>query len=475
MTNKNNLVRERQESKKLKEIEYTRPDEDKPYIFISYASRDWEKVLENIVYELHTKKGLRIYYDRAFDGSNKRWIEQMREALENGYCKGILVFISEAYITSYATLLEILYSRTEAVKEWKDDEENIPLFEVWLEGVKPSVLKDRFKKNTRIARETIKMEEYEWEVYNDVIEEIASDNENEFQKTAIKLKGKGKDKIMKFNLAVAFSEMLNGQAIPLADFDYFLTSTEDTIRDTCGDGVFDESYIRKDTKTPDQVEEPKPQDSQDIIVQEDDIAKDKDEAKDSIKKDETKEEAKKPIKKPKVSPKAEKKETIVEVENQNTEIMEKAAKITIGQVRQRFASDEDFNNRVGEIRKNGLPYGAKSYMDYAMATVLKGCNDISEDFQLNYYINSIANPEIKKDPSKIGATFTWSSNARKAKGFKGSGKLDQQIDDYFASLHESTSIKDLIEEFEKNNRNEFMTRKNQLAIVGLEKLLEAWE
>ncbi|MCK9444481.1 MAG: toll/interleukin-1 receptor domain-containing protein [Tissierellaceae bacterium] len=442
MTEKNNLVRERQESKKLKEIEYTRPDEDKPYIFISYASKDWEEVLENIAYELHTKKGLRIYYDRAFDGSNKRWIEQMREALETAYCKGILVFISEAYITSYATLIEILYSRTEAVRAWGDGETDIPLFEVWLDGEKPSVLKDRFKKDTKLARETIKMEEYEWQVYNNVIEEIASDNENEFQKTAIKLKGKGKDKIMKFNVAVAFSEMLNGQAIPLADFDYFLTSTEDTIRDTCGDGVFDESYIKKEIKVP-------------VIP-------------------EVKEEEKM-TSEAKVIPKPNKKEIAPEVKKQDTEIISKAAEITIGEVRQRFAKDEEFNNRIGEIRKNGLPYGAKSYMDYAMAAVLKGCNDISEDFQLNYYINSIANPEIKKDPSKIGATFTWSSNARKAKGFKGSGKLDQKINDYFASLPESTSIKELIEKFEKDDRNEFMTRKNKFAIIGLEKLIEAWD
>jgi len=159
--------------------------------------------------------------------------------------------------------------------------------------------------------------------------------------------------------------------------------------------------------------------------------------------------------------------------NQTTQ-KEKNNDITIGEVRDRFASDEAFCAKIGEIRKNQLPFGGRSQMDYAMAAVLGGCNNITKPHQLNYYSYAIADKSNKKDDDKIGATFTWSSNARKAIGMEGSGRLDKELNDYFENLPAELTLKQLIESFEKAERKEFITKKNDLAIIGLQKVIEAW-
>ena len=80
----------------------------KPYVFISYSSKDWHKVLYEIVYELCMKKGLRVYFDTKFDVGSDSWLKQFQENMSDKNCKAVLAFVSPNYKTSYATLMELM-------------------------------------------------------------------------------------------------------------------------------------------------------------------------------------------------------------------------------------------------------------------------------------------------------------------------------------------------------------------------------
>lgn len=83
----------------------------KPYVFISYSSKDWHKVLYEIIYDLCTQKGLRVYFDTQFDVGSDSWLKQFEDNMKD--CKAVLAFVSPAYKTSYATLMELMCAREE--------------------------------------------------------------------------------------------------------------------------------------------------------------------------------------------------------------------------------------------------------------------------------------------------------------------------------------------------------------------------
>lgn len=84
----------------------------KPYVFISYKSDDWETVLQDVVYKLVKDYGLNIYFDGDFDSNSIGWLEQFRTNMRSDLCRRILVFRSARYMTSYATVLELMYSQS---------------------------------------------------------------------------------------------------------------------------------------------------------------------------------------------------------------------------------------------------------------------------------------------------------------------------------------------------------------------------
>lgn len=83
------------------------------YVFISYKSDDFEIALDKILYNTCRKYGLRVYFDTDFKENSGLWIEQFYENMCSPHCKAIIAFISNKYYTSYATLMEIMASRTE--------------------------------------------------------------------------------------------------------------------------------------------------------------------------------------------------------------------------------------------------------------------------------------------------------------------------------------------------------------------------
>lgn len=84
------------------------------YVFISYKSDDYKKVLDDIVYNTCKKYGLRVYFDTAFDDGSSSWIEQYYENMSDTKCKAFIAFIDDAYYSSYATLLEVMSRKTRA-------------------------------------------------------------------------------------------------------------------------------------------------------------------------------------------------------------------------------------------------------------------------------------------------------------------------------------------------------------------------
>ena len=84
---------------------------NKPYVFISYKSDDWETVLADAVYRLVTEYGLNVYFDGSFDSHAEVWTKQFPKNMKDENCKGVIAFLDDKYATSYATLLELMYSQ----------------------------------------------------------------------------------------------------------------------------------------------------------------------------------------------------------------------------------------------------------------------------------------------------------------------------------------------------------------------------
>lgn len=121
---------ERSNDPKVKEITITTRGSKKPFVFVSYASDDWRMVLHEIVYRLNQVYGLRVYFDRDFDVHNENWTKQFPYNMRSPFCKAILVFYSDRYRRRYATLMELMCSKTKRAND-------IPLIPVNLGNLKP--------------------------------------------------------------------------------------------------------------------------------------------------------------------------------------------------------------------------------------------------------------------------------------------------------------------------------------------------
>lgn len=97
------------------------------YVFISYKSDDWETVLHDVVYRLVKDYGLNVYFDGSFDSHNSLWINQFPENMGDYKCKGVIAFFDDKYATSYATLMELLYSQTKKAAMGKANPNGLPI------------------------------------------------------------------------------------------------------------------------------------------------------------------------------------------------------------------------------------------------------------------------------------------------------------------------------------------------------------
>ena len=102
-----NEVQKKERSEYLeKNLQITECSQRKPYVFVSYASDNWEIVFKNAVVPLQQKYGLRVYADKAFDKVNDKWIVPMLRNIRGADV--IVAFVSQSYIESYSCFLELL-------------------------------------------------------------------------------------------------------------------------------------------------------------------------------------------------------------------------------------------------------------------------------------------------------------------------------------------------------------------------------
>lgn len=101
---------ERMKDSRYRDLVVTNCESGKDYVFISYRGDSWRMVLTEIVYKLQKKYGLRVYFDKGFASENNIWIEQFMENMDSYHCKACLCFFDEGYVTSYATLLELMHA-----------------------------------------------------------------------------------------------------------------------------------------------------------------------------------------------------------------------------------------------------------------------------------------------------------------------------------------------------------------------------
>lgn len=102
-----NEAQKRERSEYLeKYLKISECSQKKPYVFISYASDNWETVFKTAVVPMQRSYGLAVYADKAFDKVNDRWIVPMLRNIRGADV--IVAFVSQSYIESYACFLELL-------------------------------------------------------------------------------------------------------------------------------------------------------------------------------------------------------------------------------------------------------------------------------------------------------------------------------------------------------------------------------
>ncbi len=144
-----------------------------PYVFVSYASKDKEKVYE-FVYELR-KRGINVYIDIELqENISKNWLQNIKERLYDVDCVAMIAFLSLNYFRSYACLIEQLVTRSEDLKMEKG--KYLENFYIALDDNMSTIQKmeDAVYNNT-VAKESqsmaIKMVPEEVNVLKDVMED----------------------------------------------------------------------------------------------------------------------------------------------------------------------------------------------------------------------------------------------------------------------------------------------------------------
>lgn len=102
-----NEIQKKERSEYLeKNLTITECSQNKKYVFISYASDNWETVFKDTVVPLQNEYGMRVYADKAFDKGNDKWIIPMLRNIRGA--EAVVAFVSQSYIESYACFLELL-------------------------------------------------------------------------------------------------------------------------------------------------------------------------------------------------------------------------------------------------------------------------------------------------------------------------------------------------------------------------------
>lgn len=452
-------AKEKEEREKLIKdlgIRYTTDDKQEPYIFVSYKSDDWREVMGEIIHPLQKRYGLRVYYDQAFDyESNDEWIKQMEDNMASIYCQGVLCFISEKYISSYATLLEVLFSHTKKVLDYRDNV--LPLIQVFLPSCNTGDMKELRKNVLKQPKRSLSLKTNEVKAYKDILNDILR-NKTVSDVWSERVRGlleTSDNALTNRDVASAFAELLDGQAIEKYgdNQDQFLEKIKGTIaslvtvKDPSESNVFDEKL--KQTIMEEQAH--KKAASTQVLQPE--------EEKKTLEQSGVVEENKKLVS-------VEEKPQPVSIPEKQMECVNQewypTSEMTLEEVEHALL---DVNNckylRMVREQKNGYQ---KYMFDYVMAAVLRGCDHKAEPFSARWnYFRVVVSKDINLDEKAVSASqFTWSSNARKAVNIEKTGKLGANSE-YFRNLSGSMTLGELRSKFAEAEDEALRTKDNKSA------------
>lgn len=439
---------ENDKRKKDSHVEYIKKNicdknSDKPFVFISYKSDDWEVALADVAYRLVRECGLNIYFDGSFDLHNASWIEQFPTNMESVLCKGVIAFIDSKYATSYATLLELMYSQTRKASQGgkKENDNLLPVVTVNLESLK-KIPSEFYNKNTGLGDENENpIAKLEKEKFDKVFSELVR---REILKNAVDWYDVTNSKE---SLTMKKCEEITKEVIAhlgVNENPYKKGSNLDdivsSIKDACGDEVFsgpvtDDRGSGGESK-PRKRGRPKKQ----VATQEKTV----------------------PVKPPE-PPKP-----------VNSDITEATT------LREFFTMCE--SQEVCLALREAREHTKKQFFDYMMAALLRGCDERS--FKLsggkeeilvrakwNYCTYAVSRNYDPADPKCGSSQFTWTSNSRKAMGIEGSGTLGPNSD-IFAGLSETETLGTIRQKFIEAKETGFVTRNNQQVLAAFDELFQ---
>lgn len=234
------------------------PMDEKPYVFISYKSDDYDVVLDKIVRKMVDCYGLRVYFDKNFERANDSWISTMQDAIDTQKCCAILAFVSKSYMRSYACMLELL----QAYLRDTVDREYLNIIPIIVDDSKD--LKDACSMSSEYAKID------EWGEYRDILASAATcQRVNEVPDLSDYIK-----KVLARNNRITYEKisLLMFRLINNTIFRRFTPSTEDTFFDnlkatieTINSNVFDPDLVNSSAReTAPPAKEPLPKEETEV-------------------------------------------------------------------------------------------------------------------------------------------------------------------------------------------------------------------
>ena len=114
--------------KEISKFERETFDDQKPYVFVSYAHRDIEIVLEYVTKWIRDGYNIAIDLDFENHSSDTSWIDIMEKRLRSNNCRKVICFRSSHYYYSYASLIELLLLRSEHIQKRRNKEFEIDIY-----------------------------------------------------------------------------------------------------------------------------------------------------------------------------------------------------------------------------------------------------------------------------------------------------------------------------------------------------------
>ena len=94
---------------------------NKPYIFISYSSKDRERVLEDVLE--FQRRGYNVWLDDLnLDKTNPSWKVDALKAIESYYCQLVVFYVSRWSLTSDNCYEELCHTRHEDTIAYHNEE-----------------------------------------------------------------------------------------------------------------------------------------------------------------------------------------------------------------------------------------------------------------------------------------------------------------------------------------------------------------